>query len=193
MSRLRAPAGRPSAADRAAQNPAVQFHLHLSLTLVFTVFLLATAFSFPKSKQQWNPQGVAPTTHHPPPWQDPSREFTVQSWKTGPQGSSFLSDTPPPPPPPPPKEMLGRVSGSSPVSTPRLIADERGHSQHTRTHTRWVEPQLMGHIGRHRPLAGQTPSQMQTEREVEVSSPAALGPAWKLSVLRGHLLMEKVL
>ena len=51
----------------------------------------------------------------------------------------------------------------------------------------------MGHIGRHRPLAGQTPSQMQTEREVEVSSPAALGPAWKLSVLKGHLLMEKVL
>ena len=65
VSRLRAPAGRPSAADGAAQNPAVQFHLHLSLTLVFTVFLLATAFSFPKSKQQWNPQGVAPTTHHP--------------------------------------------------------------------------------------------------------------------------------
>ena len=27
------------------------------LTRVFTVFLLATALSFPKSKQQWNPQG----------------------------------------------------------------------------------------------------------------------------------------
>lgn len=61
----------------------------------------------------------------------------------------------------------------------------------TRTH--WVEPQLMEHVVRHRPLAGQTQSQMQTDGEVEVSSPAALGPAWKPSVLRGHLLMEKVL
>lgn len=51
----------------------------------------------------------------------------------------------------------------------------------------------MEHVVRHRPLAGQTQSQMQTDGEVEVSSPAALGPAWKPSVLRGHLLMEKVL
>ena len=51
----------------------------------------------------------------------------------------------------------------------------------------------MDHTGSHGPLAGQTQSQMQTEREVKVSSPAALGLAWKLSVLRGHLLMEKVL
>ena len=83
-----------------------------------------------------------------------------------------------------------------PVPSPLLALlqmKEATASTHTHTHTRWVEPQLMGHIGRHRPLAGQTPSQMQTEREVEVSSPAALGPAWKLSVLRGHLLMEKVL
>ena len=35
------------------------------LTRVFTVFFLATALSFPKSKQQWNPQGVAPTAHDP--------------------------------------------------------------------------------------------------------------------------------
>ena len=51
----------------------------------------------------------------------------------------------------------------------------------------------MDHTGRHRPLAGQTQSQMQMEREVKVSSPAALVIAWKMSVLRGHLLMEKVL
>ena len=85
-----------------------------------------------------------------------------------------------------------------PVPSPLLALLQRRDATasahtHTHTHTLWVEPQLMGHIGRHRPLAGQTPSQMQTEREVEVSSPAALGPAWKLSVLKGHLLMEKVL
>lgn len=79
----------------------------------------------------------------------------------------------------------------SPFWEPYLIADERCYSHHTHIH--WVEPQLMDHTGSHGPLAGQTQSQMQTEREVKVSSPAALGLAWKLSVLRGHLLMEKVL
>ena len=98
--------------------------------------------------------------HRPRPWQDPSRDFTVQNLKTGPQGSSFLSDTPPPPPPPPPQEMLGRVSGSSPVSTPRLIAEERCHSQRTHTYT---HPHTLGGAtadGSHRQT--QTPGRADT-------------------------------
>lgn len=73
---------------------------------------------------------------------------------------------------------------------PYLIPGERCHSpEHT--------PALWNTAdGSHRQAQAPgelTQSQMQTEGEEGVSSPAALGPAWKLSKRRGHLLMEKAL